>query len=82
MPIRSRPLRCLRADLVEFTRSDSQKQRSRIAWTDEGGQFWRADGVTIRCELWYQDEFGIAAPFFCTGELVISRRFDTRALVQ
>jgi hypothetical protein len=44
--------------------------------------FRRADGATIRCELRYHDEFGVEAQFFRNGELVISRRFDTRALVQ
>ena len=35
--------------------------------------------MTSRCELRHRDEVGVEAQFFRNGELVISRRFDTRA---
>jgi hypothetical protein len=44
--------------------------------------FRRADGATTCCELQYHDEFGVEAQCFRNGDSVISRRFDTRALVQ
>ena len=38
------------------------------------------DGVTWEAELRYHSEFGVEAQILRQGELVIGRRFDTRAL--
>jgi hypothetical protein len=43
-------------------------------------EFRRADHHTFSCELRYHGEFGVEAQFLRDGDLLIGRRFDTKAL--
>jgi hypothetical protein len=47
-----------------------------------GQHLWslRKEGVTWEAELRYHREYGVEAQILRQGELVIGRRFDTRAL--
>jgi hypothetical protein len=47
-----------------------------------GEPLWafRSGDHTIACELHYHGEYGVEAQFLRDGELLIGRRFDSRAL--
>jgi hypothetical protein len=62
-----------------FHASDVRLSRSVPRPAEEMWSF-RKDGVTWEAELRYHGEYGVEAQILRQGELVIGRRFDTRAL--